>query len=404
MTKNIINNSILIFLLVILYLFNSNLAHAFHQVTINGQAEVINNDLNAAREFAIKQAILNAKITNGLEVSISDVQLKRLITHNYIQLTNMNFSIKIQSETQENNKLNLKLALTLTNKQVNQCIHPDIKASIFISQARIINNQDINHGNLIDLNKAISNDLLTTTNKNSRTLFSRFHLNDYLSKDENIAKHIQKITNRTISIIGQKTHAQYILVPVIHSAKIKNTNNFIYKLLPFIAKREFKLALQLYHGITGELLWQKDFYTEGHWYFSKNTSISPFSQEFSNSDYGNKIKILIQKAIQDLDIHLACKPVLGQIIVRNPKFIISNLGRRHGIKVGDKLNILIKKKYFDEHKFAHIKANKISETLEITQITEFTSLAHLSSNIATANIQLRDLVFKQEYQSENNIK
>lgn len=101
------------------------------------------------------------------------------------------------------------------------------------------------------------------------------------------------------------------------------------------------------------------------------------------------------QASEDIDKILNCRPLLGQIVAKQHDRIIINLGRRHGIKVGDEFQLVLQQNMPDRLDKMRAIAGQSRASISIDQVTEESATALLQGQNASLNIQINDLAIKQ---------
>ena len=120
----------------------------------------------------------------------------------------------------------------------------------------------------------------------------------------------------------------------------------------------------------------------------------PNSQRFWSSSYGAAISQQLQQSIISLDNTLNCRPLLGQIIARQGDRIIINLGRKNGVKLGDKFQIVLQKNIPDRLNNMRALVTKNRAEIVIDQVSEDTATAMIENIDAADNIQVQDIAIK----------
>ena len=102
----------------------------------------------------------------------------------------------------------------------------------------------------------------------------------------------------------------------------------------------------------------------------------------------------MQQATHDLDSTLNCRPLLGQVVSRQADRIILNLGRKHGIRVGDKFQVVLQQNLPDRLNEMRAVATKSRATVKIEQVSEESSTAVLLDQNEAYNVQINDIALK----------
>lgn len=360
----------------------------------HGSAEIINEDIDRARNEAISQAINYATLQTGVSIqSQQQISNGQLISDNLAITRDWSASnIKLISETISGNTLNVHLQIAVTDNSAAQCVNQNIKAAIFIPATAIKDRRQLNQGRLAGLGPALSRRLARQLDTLSRTAFSHLHAQDYLDTEINLT---DRRSYRLPTWLLNNTDSQYLLLPVIEDISLQPSANSWLSWFSAGNQRIFRLHLSLYHGISGEMLWQEHYQLTADWPFSPTQHISPDSDRFWLSDYGRSIDKLLGNAAKDIDTALLCRPVLGQIIAMAEQQIVVNLGRKNGLKTGDTLTLIQKQSVRDRLSQIRTQAHAAGTSVTVEQLSETSASATLNGPASRLALQLNDIVTKE---------
>ncbi|WP_299004125.1 flagella assembly protein FlgT middle domain-containing protein [uncultured Shewanella sp.] len=268
--------------------------------------------------------------------------------------------------------------------------HSSIKASILVPQAQIHDRSQLRYGQIGHFEQHLSQRLTQKLNLNLQHGFALTYSKERLDFSPSLSStHSTRIPNWLNTI----TNSQYLLIPSINNIATDNPR-YIFGLWETSPNRQFVITLSLYHGISGERIWQKRYESEAEWEFSLTAQVDSASQTFWQSDYGQNIDTVLSQVSHDLDHTLACRPVIGQVIARYGNKILINLGRRNGVKVGDNFRLVLQNQMQDRINIERITAVDSDVQITIDQVSENIAKSHLSPQDAMSNIQINDLILK----------
>ncbi|WP_144210010.1 flagellar assembly protein FlgT [Shewanella donghaensis] len=392
-----IKNRQLLQLTFILLLFGlTNAPVMAEMVEVSGKANIVNGDLDKAREAAINQALNYASLKAGVNFSSEQTINQGNLTQDAFQIQRMGEANNIQlvSEIVTNKDITVLLRLDLQSKsnlQSQQCHSQELKAAIMIPQATINDRSQLRYGQLLTFPKALSEQLGKTLNSQSDYSYARIHADETLDHTNEL---INFKGNRIPSWLGEITDSQYILQPEIVDISTAPTSSSFLGFVTDDPMRQMSFRLSLYHGISGEKVWSKDYAAEAEWEFERSESVSPTTKRFWQSNYGQTLDQLIQLSTNDIDNLLNCRPLLGQIVAKQGNRIIINLGRRNNVKMGDSFQIVLQQNIPDRVNLMRAVATKNRATVTIEQVSEESATAVLQGIEASGNIQIQDIVIK----------
>ncbi|MCL1127620.1 flagella assembly protein FlgT middle domain-containing protein [Shewanella surugensis] len=266
----------------------------------------------------------------------------------------------------------------------------DLKASILVPQAQMIDRSQLRYGQLGHFEQHLSTRVSQILNRELQQGFALPFATERLDFTPSLSpKHSANIPHW----LNKITNSQYLLIPTIESIATED-ERYLLGLWEIDPQRQFVLKLTLYHGISGEQIWQKRYLSQAEWGFNKHTHVDSGSQIFWGSEYGQNIDNVLVQVSQDLDSTLACRPVIAQIIARSGSQVMMNVGRRNGVKVGDTFKLALQNPLTDRFNLERITAVKTQTTITLEQVSENTASAHLSPRDAALNIQINDLILK----------
>lgn len=380
-------------LMLLLSLFQVNAVFA-EQVEVTGRAKIVNGDIDKAREDAISQALNYASLKAGVNFSSEQSIDQGRLTQDTFQIQRMGSAnnVELMSEMISQNTITVVLQLELTEPEPNaQCKSQSLKAAIMLPQSYLQERAQLRYGQLANFEQQITEKLGKMINAQSRYSFARVHANE---KIDNTNQLVNFRGYRIPTWLGEITESQYILQPDIIDISTEPAESGFLGFSEEYPLRQFMIKLTLYHGISGEVVWTETFATSAPWEFEKQEVVSPANQRFWRSSYGQSIIEIFQQSILTLDNQLNCRPLLGQIVARQGDRVIINLGRKNGVKMGDKFQIVLQKNIPDRLNTMRPIASKSRASVVIEQVSEDSATAIFDGIDAADNIQVNDIAIK----------
>ncbi|QDE32022.1 flagellar assembly protein FlgT [Shewanella polaris] len=364
------------------------------QIEVTGKAKIVNGDIDKAREDAISQALNYASLKAGVNFSSQQqVNQGRLIQDTFqIQRMGSANNVELMSEMISQHTITVVLQLELGEQEPDaQCKSQSLKAAIMLPQAYLQERAQLRYGQLANFEQRITEHLGKIINAQSRYSFARLHADE---KIDNTNQLVNFKGYRIPSWLGEITDSQYVLQPEIIDISTEPVQSSYMGLVDDDPLRQFMIKLTLYHGISGEVVWSESFATSAPWEFERQEIVSPANQRFWRSSYGQAISDVLQQSVMSLDKQLNCRPLLGQIVARQGDRIIINLGRKNGVKMGDKFQIVLQKNIPDRFNSMRAIATKSRANVVIEQVTEDSSTAIFDGIDSADNIQVNDIAIK----------
>jgi hypothetical protein len=363
-----------------------------------GHARTNDTSVEIARTKAIENALKKALLVSGASVSSVQQVVNGLLTKDQINIRasgSVN-SIELVDEVHSNNLITVTIRADIF-AQDKKCFAVNFKKSLLITRSHLSHREQANIGEIYLIDKAIMHELGTQLNQqsvftktstilNNKTDFSR--LNDSLQS--------YKIAQLTQSL-SESTDSQYIMFSEITNISFDEqaTNNWLFW-QQGIYPRNFAINFYLYNGLNGELVWQENYQNTAPWTFTKRIKVDVYGNAFWQSDYGVMVNNIIDKVIKDIDENIMCEPSRGKIIQVQGNQITINLGRDHGLKMGDEFSLLHLTHFTNNSGKSYAGFNVSPYKVKVTKLTRQTATATTPDGSLFGNIQIDDLAVRYE--------
>ncbi|MCL2913099.1 flagellar assembly protein FlgT [Shewanella corallii] len=363
-------------------------------INAQGSAQIVDDDIQTAREEAIAQAVSYASLQTGVTITSQQQVTGGRLTGDQFTMTSQlnNPDIKVISESVDGDILTVNLQIAAKDNMTSQCLESSVKAAVLIPQSLLKHREHLSYGQLVGFETALSARLGDMLDAQSRAAFSHQHQYDKLDINSSVAD----ISGYALPTwLTEHTDSQYLLIPSIRDLSVSPAESSFMGLWQDDPLRNFAITLTLFHGISGEQIWSQDYHTQAEWQFDRQVSVPPTANYFWQSDFGREIDKTLSNAIKDMDNALICRPVLGQVIARDSNRIMINLGRKHGVHTGDKFKLVLQQQMTDRFSNHRALAHASNTEITIDQVTETSATALLGAQPGAMAIQLSDLAIKQ---------
>lgn len=376
---------------LILLLLASFHTHVMAQwLEAQGEAKIINGNITQAREDAIAQALSYVTLRSGGQFTSVQRTQNGQLTQAELSLSQQG-QVELISEQIQGDKLTLKLRVdVMQNNDLPSC-QPQLKAAILVPQAQIADRTQLRYGNLGNFEKALSEKLGSIIDREGKASFAHVHANERLDIEQSL---IDIRGYRLPSWLSEITDSQYILLPEILDISTEPVESSLFGMWNNYPQRQFQLRLSLYHGISGEQIWSEYYDAPAPWEFERQATVPAQSNRFWASSYGKNIETLLSQAGEDIDKVLNCRPLLGQVVSRVDNRVIINLGRNHGVKVGDQFQLVLQQNLPDRLDNMRAVASESRAKITIEQVTQESATALLQGANGAINIQINDIAIK----------
>jgi len=361
-----------------------------------GYASIDKDSVEIARTKAMENALKKALLVAGASVSSIQQVVNGLLTQDQISIRasgSVN-SIELIDELHSNNMISVTIRADIF-PQEKRCLALDLKKSILITKSNLIYREQANIGNIYQLDSAVIRQL----NKKLRSK-GAYSANKLLLKSAtefsrlNTSFNEEKIKQLAMSL-ADTTDSQFILFSEINDISFEQKRSNSWKIWQQgTYPRNFDFTLYLYNGINGELVWQNSYQNTSVWNFNKREHIDVNGTIFWQSNYGKMISALLDTMVNDIDENIMCEPSEGKILQVKGNQIVINLGRHHGVKVGDEFSLLHSSSFTNNIGKSYASYNVSPFKVKVTEVTKQSSTAITLDNNLLGNIQINDLAIR----------
>jgi len=373
----------------------SLLSHA-QWYEVEGQAYISDGDKKAARTLAMENALKKALLVAGASVSSVQQVVNGLVTQDELSIRASGTvnSIDIIDENYTGDYVNVTIRADIFPQQ-KQCFAANYKKSIVITQAKILHREQANVGELYKLDKVLPELLNKKIAKHSR--FIDAHL---VAKNKtNFSRLNRSFENEEIKEmtmeLGHMFDSQYVLYSEINDLSFGRSILNDWKIWQEAEyERYFTTTLYLYNSVNGEFVFSKAYNNRAPWNYAKRARIDINSHEFWQSPYGNMIDRTIESAIIDIDESVMCQQTRAKILQVNGTQIMINLGKQHGVQIGDEFSLLHLNNFKSSFGKTYPSFNVSPFKVKITAVHQANAIAVASDDRLFSNIQINDLAVK----------
>lgn len=316
----------------------------------------ISGNIEQDRQRAITNAMSRAMLARGVSVQSSSQLNQRTTVVDQISMQSQGVisQVKILSESRNEDTITVDVQLQFQPQQACADGVGRWHKSLLFTQFR----RDIAHqsrlGALHDVDVRLPQELAARSYLNGGAL-SKFAPNmpsggglqwgrsvdNELALRRLAAKHqVQYLVTGSISDLGMLNYSAYSNTTELGYDLRRGDNHirqwFGKTLRPDIKTRAFAFQLRVFDAVSGDVVWDKLYRTEGLWQQPVAASVGFASALFWSLDYGQKVSSLIDGAVQELSRKLACQPLMVPIKqVLTDDRIYLDVGANSGLKVGD---------------------------------------------------------------------
>jgi len=361
-----------------------------------GQAIVENNNTDVARTKAMEDALQKALLVAGASVSSVQQVVNGLLTQDEISVRasgSVN-AIELIDEMHAGDLITVTIRADIF-PQEKQCFSADFRKTLLLTRSKLLQREQASIGNIYALDQSAINVLAHKLKSKSRyinaklfnktqTQFSRLNQSTNLEGIKKLSTSLADITN-----------SHYILYSEILDVSFTRaaTNNWQFWQSD-IFNRQFTIAVYLYNGTNGELTFEKQYKNTAPWQFNKREKVDVNSQVFWQSDYGQMVDRTLNSVVNDIDENIICEPTQGRIVKVAGNEITFNLGKKHGVKIGDEFTLLHKNNFTSDAGIYYPSYKVSSYSVKVINLSMQSATAITTDSGLLGNIQINDLAVR----------
>jgi hypothetical protein len=379
--------------LLLFFMTNSAIAQWYEA---QGKSVVMQGDSERAKTLAMENALKKALLVAGASVSSVQKTVNGLLTQNEINIRASGTvnSFELVDETYEGNLVTVTIRADIF-PQNKQCFSSDYRKSLLITRSNLMHREQANIGNIYPLDSKLMEKLAYKINNEGIYLDTKLLLREKAQFSRlNNSLQVEAIKSLTMSL-SNISDTQYVMYSEINDVSFEQaaTNGWSFW-QEDVFKRQFSVSLYIYNGSNGESVFSKKYRSSAPWEFGKRQNVDVHSEVFWQSQYGLNIEKVLADMIIDIDENMMCQPTRGKIVQVAGNSLTINLGKRHGVKVGDEFSLLHLGNIITDAGKTYAGFNVSPYTVKVTQVSQQSAQAITIDGQLLGNIQLDDLAVR----------
>ncbi|MFC5078296.1 hypothetical protein VTH8203_04211 [Vibrio thalassae] len=205
---------------------------------------------------------------------------------------------------------------------------------------------------------------------------------------------IDKRQPERIKMIAEDLGAQYLVTGKINDLTATITQGGL--LSDDVINRQFAMDMSVYDGKTGHEIFQHNYRDIAQWPFAKTSKVDTKSARFWTSTYGEMMQKVSRNIMLDLEAEISCKMTLPEIVASYGNKVTIDLGRVHGVKAGDRLQLWHTGSFIDQNGLPRNRVTQSDITLTVSRVYENDAEATVDQPSLANSIQIGDVMNKLE--------
>ncbi|KAB0316300.1 flagellar basal-body protein [Vibrio diabolicus] len=374
--KKILNS---LFSITLVMLVPFKVMASWYEVT--GVATIVSSE-ETARLHALEDALFKAVNFSGADIgSISNLMPLLEESRNEYQFTNHEVRyILVESERKRRGKVEVKIRVDIYPSATG-CHTDQYKKTILVGNIEVASPQQAVMGQIYQVGDDFSRVVNRQLDQTSRSFVS------VGTTDYSISSNYPARTQ----MIAQDNGAQYIIGGVITDLTATVESQL---LQDDIINRQFALEMKVFDGKTGHEVFNKAYREVARWPFAKTSQVDTRSARFWASTYGEMMLRVSRNIMLDLESELSCKITLPEVVAVFSNTVTMDLGRMHGVKEGDKLQLWHTASFIDQNGLPRNKVSQSEITLTVSRIYEHEAELTIDQPNLASSVQIGDVMNK----------
>ncbi|HHX8602502.1 TPA: flagellar assembly protein FlgT [Vibrio alginolyticus] len=374
--KKILNS---LFSITLVMLVPFKVMASWYEVT--GVATIVSSE-ETARLHALEDALFKAVNFSGADIgSISNLMPLLEESRNEYQFTNHEVRyILVESERKRRGKVEVKIRVDIYPSATG-CHTDQYKKTMLVGNIEVASPQQAVMGQIYQVGDDFSHVVNRQLDQTSRSFVS------VGTTDYSISSNYPARTQ----MIAQDNGAQYIIGGVITDLTATVESQL---LQDDIINRQFALEMKVFDGKTGHEIFNKAYREVARWPFAKTSQVDTRSARFWASTYGEMLLRVSRNIMLDLESELSCKITLPEVVAVFGNTVTMDLGRMHGVKEGDKLQLWHTASFIDQNGLPRNKVSQSEITLTVSRIYEHEAELTIDQPNLASSVQIGDVMNK----------
>ncbi|AVF71345.1 Polar flagellar protein FlgT [Vibrio alginolyticus] len=374
--KKILNS---LFSITLVMLVPFKVMASWYEVT--GVATIVSSE-ETARLHALEDALFKAVNFSGADIgSISNLMPLLEESRNEYQFTNHEVRyILVESERKRRGKVEVKIRVDIYPSATG-CHTDQYKKTMLVGNIEVASPQQAVMGQIYQVGDDFSHVVNRQLDQTSRSFVS------VGTTDYSISSNYPARTQ----MIAQDNGAQYIIGGVITDLTATVESQL---LQDDIINRQFALEMKVFDGKTGHKILNKAYREVARWPFAKTSQVDTRSARFWASTYGEMMLRVSRNIMLDLESELSCKITLPEVVAVFGNTVTMDLGRMHGVKEGDKLQLWHTASFIDQNGLPRNKVSQSEITLTVSRIYEHEAELTIDQPNLASSVQIGDVMNK----------
>ncbi|MDG9671407.1 flagellar assembly protein FlgT [Hahella sp. CR1] len=380
-------------------------AHA-EWVRVTGRALIYGGDYQQARKTAQEDALRQAALMFGAEVSSTDQMELGRLTQSSVSVSSRAKAKRVVPVSEEVEDDTLVLTVDADMYEQPLCDGASVNAyrrKLALLSFSLQDPRQASVGGLYGVERDIPsylNQLLQSSPRLAVHEASQLHLYDELA---NAPTHETEQRTLTKAVSASRDlGVQFVVSGVVRNITLRDPEGLkrsvLNNTLRFVGLKDtyrvFDVEMFIHDGFSGAILFQKRYRTGADWEARADEHYGLLSAGFNEMEYGRAVKRALMSMAGDIEENVSCQPFMTRISRVEGRQIMFEAGANAGIRPGDTFQVYRSRQLFDATRFQGTELRDVKLALQVDQVQPEFSIGRLNIDPTRLNIQMDDVLIR----------
>lgn len=319
-------------------------------VEVTGRASIV-GAVSYARQQALEDAMRQASLRAGAQVSSMQLMDKGVIEQDRVRVQSMASlrNVEVLWETQHEGVYQVAIRAEVSPQSMCPDSAQRYRKAIAVAGFGLAEPMQASVGQLHNVEQALPRVLVNSLN-NRGALHALDATKISLYQNPRRAPSTETAQQRLTTSVALATQlgAQYVVSGVVRDLAMVG-DGYPYRApppgwrdrlgIPQARDRQFVLDVFVHDGLSGALLFQRSYATQGRWTPSRQETVAFASPQFWQTPYGGEVRNTLTTVIDDIDEVLRCQPFMARIVKTQGRRLHIEASAGAGIRPGDTFKV-----------------------------------------------------------------
>lgn len=371
-------------------------------VEVVGSAPM-NGALSYVREQAMQDAMQQAVLRAGMQVSSTQLMSKGVIEQDEVRIQGKGqlSDVKVLWEEQRDGIYEVAIRAEVGAQAMCPKSVQNYRKTVAITGFNLAKPQQASVGQLQNIEQDLPHILANSLNNKGLIQAldaSQFSLYSSAMRAPARSQNNNQDYLTSSASVATELGAQYVVSGVIRDLSMLDNNKHSPSwrarlgMQEAAQARQFVLDVFVHDGLSGALLFQRSYSAMGDWNINVQRAVGFASPEFWQSPYGKNVRDVVGNAATDVNEALRCQPFMARIVKAEGERLYIEAKGTAGIRPGDKFKVYRTGTFYNLDLEPRTELANMATEVVVTQVQPQFIIAELPFSSSGLAIQRDDMV------------